>query len=135
MPKKSVKKALKATKEAPKLAEEELVGEPEEFLDEPDEHTDAHAEHVTKITAGEQEADVYTEEGRDELEESDAVAPWEEGFSEGADHGGSAAECAHCSKILGDRDEDEIIERKYKGDVMKFCSEKCAEAGPKPKGK
>ena len=125
------KSAKKAKKEQP-VEDVELSDEPEEFLDEPSEQVGETA-HELKVKVGEREEDVYTEEGREELEESDEVAPWEEGFSQGAEHGGEDATCAHCDKVLGDRDEEEIIERKYKGDSMKFCSEKCAMAGPKGK--
>lgn len=136
MPKKTAKKPAK---KAPKKAKDEkytddveLSDEPEEFLDEPSEHS-TETDHDLKVKVGERDEDVYTEEGREDLEESDEVAPWEEGFSEGASHGGENATCAHCDKVLGDRDEDEIIERRYKGENMKFCSEKCAQAGPKGK--
>jgi len=107
----------------------EFIDEPNEFL-EPEEHTDTHTEHSTKISAGEQEADVYTEEGREELEESGEIAPWEEGFSQGAVARGELSTCAHCDTVLGGREEN-IIEREYGGQVRLFCSEKCASAGPK----
>lgn len=110
--------------------DEEVVGEPEQFLDD-DEHADTHAEHQVKVRVGEEDADVYTEEGRDELEESDEIAPWEEGFSEGA-QGPESGVCAHCAKPLGDRNEG-TVEREIKGDLLLFCSEKCAGAGPKSK--
>ena len=61
----------------------EFIDEPDEFL-ELDEHADEHSEHTTKINAGQQEADVYTEEGREELLESEELQPWEEGFAKGA---------------------------------------------------
>ncbi len=107
----------------------EFVDEPEGFL-ESEEHSDAHAEHNIKISAGEQEADVYTVEGRDELTESDGIDTWEEGFSEGAEGRGHSATCAHCDALIGDR-EGGAVEREYNGEVLLFCSEKCASAGPK----
>ena len=105
---------------------EELVGEPNEFL-ETEEHADTHLEHSTKISAGEQDADVYTEEGREELEESGEISPLEEGFSEGAE-GPKTAICAHCGAPLGDREES-VIEREISGEQLLFCSDKCAGAG------
>jgi len=134
MPKKSgaAKKASKKGSifEKPKADEEEAVGEPEGFL-EGDEHSDSHAEHSLKIRVGDQEEDVYTQEGREEMEESDEIAPWEEGFAEGAE-GSEGAVCANCNKILGDREES-VIEREIKGKLILFCSEKCAKAGAKGK--
>ncbi|HLF54164.1 MAG TPA: hypothetical protein VI612_00400 [Candidatus Nanoarchaeia archaeon] len=104
----------------------EFVDEPEEFL-EPEEHSDSHAEHETKIHAGEQEADVYTEEGREELTVDEGeIAPWEEGFSEGAE-GSESGTCAHCGKPLGDR--DEVFEAEFRSKLFLFCSEKCAKSG------
>lgn len=109
--------------------ESEMVEEPEQFL-EPEEHEDTHMEHKIDIAAGEQEADVYTEEGREVLTESGEIEPWEEGFAEGAEDRGELATCAHCREVLGDR-EDGVIERSYSNEVFFFCSEKCASAGPK----
>jgi len=107
----------------------EFIDQPEEFL-ETEEHVDTHAEHNIKISAGEQEADVYTEEGRKELAESGEISPWEEGFSKGAEGKGHLATCAHCDALIGDR-ESGAVEREFKGTVMLFCSEKCANSGPK----
>jgi len=104
----------------------EFVDEPEEFL-EAEEHLGSHEAAEIKIQIGDKEADVYTEEGEEELTEEAEIAPWEEGFSKGAElvEGGH---CAHCHKPLGDREEG-VIEREYKGETLFFCSEKCAEAG------
>ncbi len=108
----------------------EIVEEPEQFL-EPEEHETAE-EHELKIHAGEQDADVYTEVGREELTiDEEEIEPWEEGFAKGASGSGHEGMCAHCGKPLGDR--EEVVEREYRGEVMLFCSEMCAESGaPKP---
>ncbi|OYT32393.1 hypothetical protein DRJ22_04665 [Candidatus Woesearchaeota archaeon] len=98
-----------------------------EFL-EPEESSEVE-EHVNKITVGDEEADVYTEEGREILTEGAEMQPWEEGFSEGASDIGHLAVCAHCGKVLSDNDE-EIVERKFNNKIYRFCSEKCAQAGP-----
>ena len=111
-----------------KKDESEFVDEPEEFL-ETDEDVEVEVQ-IEKIRVGDKEADVYTEEGREILTEDDEMEPWEEGFSEGAKGKGSLAVCAHCGKILSD-DEDEIVERIYNNKMYRFCSEKCAQAGPK----
>ncbi len=105
----------------------EFVDEPEEFL-EPEEHAETHDEAKIKISIGDKEADVYTAEGREELTvDGDEIAPWEEGFAEGA-AGSESAHCENCDKTLGDREES-IIEREVKGKILLFCSEKCAKAG------
>ncbi len=108
----------------------ETVGEPDGFLDSDD--NELSEEHEIKIHAGEHDADVYTEEGREELTVDEGeIAPWEEGFAEGASGKGKNAVCAQCSAVLGDRDES-VVERVYKGVLLFFCSEKCAKAGKKP---
>ncbi len=52
--------------------------------------------------------DIYSEEGREELVESDEISPREEGFMEGAHDDGQGAKCRKCGKILMDN----FIERK-----------------------
>ena len=116
-------------KETPFGKDSDIVEEPEQFL-EPEEHADAHTEHSVTISAGEQDADVYTEEGREALEESDEIQPWEEGFAEGAEGRGKLATCAQCEEVIGDREEG-AVEKEYDGKVYVFCSEKCAQAGVK----
>ncbi len=114
-----------------KEKESELSGEPEEFL-EPEEHAETHEEAEIKIHVGEKEADVYTEEGREELTVDEGeIAPWEEGFAQGAE-GSESAHCEFCDKPLGDREEN-VIEREVKGKLLLFCSAKCASAGAQKK--
>ncbi len=116
-----------------KFEDEEEFAEDEEpeFL-EPEEHEESHAEHSMKLQVGDEEEDVYTEEGREELLEDDEIEPWEEGFSEGAEERGELGACAHCGKPLGDREEN-VFEKEYDDELMFFCSEKCAKSGPKKK--
>jgi len=110
--------------------ESEFASKPEEFLDEPEEHVESHEDAEIKIHIGEKEADVYTEEGREELTVDEGeIAPWEEGFAAGAEGRGEGTTCAHCEKPLGDREEN-VFDREYKGVLMLFCSEKCAKSGP-----
>ena len=107
----------------------EFSDEPEEFIED-EEHAGSHEDMEIKIHVGEKEADVYTEEGREELAVDEGeISPWEEGFAEGAE-GGESAHCEYCDKPIGDREEN-VIEREYKGKLMLFCSEKCAKAGAK----
>jgi len=49
---------------------------------------------------GEKDEDVYSEEGREKLEEDDEIDDWEAGYMEGAEHKGEQAMCAHCRKVL-----------------------------------
>lgn len=42
--------------------------------------------------------DIYNAEERDELEESDEIEPWEEGFMEGEE--GQNAKCRSCGGVL-----------------------------------
>ena len=66
--------------------------------------------------------DVYSEEGREDLVESDEISPTEEGFMEGADGDGQGAKCRKCGKPLL----DDFIERKVGDEIYRFCSEECA---------
>jgi YHS domain-containing protein len=96
----------------------------EEFLL-PEEGEDFEIETNT----GEKDEDVYSEEGRESLNEDDEIENWEDGFCEGAeglDEKGSEGSCAFCGKILGDREEG-VIEREIDGEKLFFCCEKCAE--------
>ena len=103
----------------------ELVDEPEEFLED---ENGTHENVEVKFHVGDKEADVYTEEGREELTEDEGeISPLEEGFSEGA-AGSESAHCENCDKPIGDREEN-VIEREIKGKILLFCSEKCAKAG------
>ena len=98
----------------------------EEFL-ESEEHEGPHEELELDMHTGERETDVYTEEGREELMEDDAITPQEEGFSEGAEGKGSMAKCSHCGKILGN-DKTSIVEREIDGKIELFCSNAHANA-------
>ncbi|PIN75699.1 hypothetical protein COV18_02520 [Candidatus Woesearchaeota archaeon CG10_big_fil_rev_8_21_14_0_10_37_12] len=64
--------------------EDDLIGKPNEFLDEDDK--DTADEHSVRVEAGDEETDVYTEEGREELVEDDEIDSWEGGFSRGEEH-------------------------------------------------
>jgi len=111
---------------AEKDTEEEFVSEPDQFLDHEGE---TKLEHDIKVMAGEEEVDVYNHEGREDLVKDDEIEPWEEGFLEGAEGRGHFGVCAHCKQVLSD-DHEEIVEREYHGQVLRFCSDKCAQAGP-----
>lgn len=72
---------------------------------------------------GEHEGDIYDEEGREELEESDEITELEEGFVEGYEEGEHEAKCAECGKVLID---ETFVEEELDGHHYKFCSEECA---------
>lgn len=67
--------------------------------------------------------DVYSEEGREDLVDSDEISPAEEGFMEGAHDDGQGAKCRRCGKVLS----DDFIERRKSDEIFRFCSEKCSE--------
>jgi len=79
----------------------------------------------SEMESGEEEENVYSEEGREKLAENDEMEPFEEGFMEGAEGRGQRNCCAECGKLLGE-DEENIIEREFEGDLKWFCSEKHA---------
>ena len=121
MPKSKAKSPVKVKASTKVKDEEEIIGEPDEFLDE----DRPHERLPVKIRIGESITEAQNQESADQ----DTVAPWEEAFAEGAEHGGEGAVCAHCGKVLGDR-EDEVVEREFDEEIMFFCSEKCARLGP-----
>ena len=118
------------------LAKEDVAAEKEQFL-EAEEHEKAldaeTADDVElKMHVGEKEADVYSEEGREELEEDDelggrgvADAGAEEGFMKGAAGVGAKANCAHCGKVLT-QNLKKVVEREIGDELKAFCSNACA---------
>jgi len=79
-------------------------------------------EEMIEQVQGEKEEDIYTEEGREEEIESDAVDDVGAGFVEGYEEGERAVKCARCGKILG----REYVEVEIGGEIYRFCSEECA---------
>ncbi len=100
--------------------EEKLVGSKNEEFDDEDESTEDLAED---IKSGKKDADIYSEEGREELMDDDEISDVEEGFSQGAEGGGSKAKCAECGKILREK----IVEKKIGSKMFRFCSNKCVD--------
>ena len=66
-----------------------------------------------------------TEEGRKKLEEDDEIAPWEEGFMEGAHDAGQLGKDALTGEPL--MGADDVIEMDYEGKLYRFVSRKNAE--------
>ena len=73
---------------------------------------------------GKSEEDVYTEKGREELMENDEISDTEEGFVQGFEEQEKVVECTNCKKILVTED---FVEEEIDGDVVRFCSDECAE--------
>ncbi len=74
---------------------------------------------------GEKEADVYTEEGIEHLQDEGELSSEEAGFMEGEIRGGKKTKCAACGKVLDDENET-VVEKEVKGEVYRFCCEECA---------
>jgi len=73
---------------------------------------------------GKFEEDVYTEKGREELIENDEISDAEEGFVQGFEEEEKLVECANCKKILVTED---FVEKNIDEDIIRFCSDECAE--------
>ncbi len=86
-------------------------------------------EEREKIEEGKMDEDVYSEEGREELEEDEEIKPEEEGFMQGYEEDAKMTMCPTCGKILG----EEVVEKEIKGEIYRFCSEHCAEEFSKKK--
>ena len=82
-------------------------------------------EHELAMEHGDEDEDVYTEEGRKKLEEDDEIEPWEEGVMEGASGIGQLGKDALTGKPL--MDSDEVIEMELDGKLYRFVSTKNAE--------
>ncbi len=111
-----------------RIDKEDMDATDEDFLED-EEHPWTHEEQETRMHTGQATPDVYSPEGRDELEEEEGeIAPWEEAFMEGAEGRGELGECANCEKPLC-QGKDHIVEREIKGRLVWFCSSKCASGG------
>lgn len=81
-------------------------------------------EKSQEMEIGEEDEDVYTEEGREKLTDDDEISPEEEAFMEGAEEG-ELGNCATCEKPIGEARES-VIEKEFNGIIYWFCSNKCA---------
>ena len=82
-------------------------------------------EHELAMEHGDEDEDIYTEEGRKKLEENDEIEPWEEGVMEGASGLGQLGKDALTGKPIIDA--DEVIEMELEGKLYRFVSTKNAE--------
>jgi len=78
-----------------------------------------------KMEKGKKEADVYSDDGVEELtEEEDEVEDTEEGFMEGYNVGGERfVKCKNCGEIIG----EDFVEEEINEEMYRFCSDECAE--------
>jgi hypothetical protein len=66
------------------------AAEETEFVSTEDHDNESPEEHQVNITLGNEDEDVYSKEGRKDLQEDDEIEVWEEGFAEGTgDDGGT----------------------------------------------
>lgn len=85
------------------------------------------------MKSGEKDEDVYSEAGRELLEEDDEIESWEEGFMKGASGLGQLGKDALTGEpLIG---AENIIEMELDGKLYRFVSEKNAEAFRKKKSK
>ena len=70
------------------------------------------------------EGGIYTEEGREELEEEeDELTNLESGFMQGYNEGEKLAKCSLCKKPLA----EDFVEEEIDGGLYRFCSDDHAE--------
>ena len=74
---------------------------------------------------GDEDEDIYSEEGRDKLEEDDEIDPWEEGFMEGASQAGQLGKDALTGEPL--MDVDKVVESVIDGKTYRFVNKKNAQ--------
>ena|SRR3989344_7322153 len=142
MAKKVAKKAVKKKAKAPLKVASQKRKEPLEVRTNPTVHAkeeddlypeeeqgilpeETSEEHELAMEHGDEDEDIYTEEGRKKLEEDDEIAPWEEGLMEGASGLGQLGKDALSGKPIIDA--DEVIEMELDGKLYRFVSTKNAE--------
>lgn len=74
---------------------------------------------------GDEDEDIYSEEGRDKLEEDDEIDPWEEGFMAGASQAGQLGKDALTGEPL--MDVDKVVESVIDGKMYRFVNKKNAQ--------
>lgn len=80
-------------------------------------------ERELRMKKGDADEDVYSEEGRELLEEDDEIETWEQGFIEGEEEGGQLGKDALTgAPLMGDK----VIQVKIKGRLYRFANEKNA---------
>ncbi len=69
------------------------------------------------------EADIYSENSREELVADGEMSPEEEGFMAGFEGDENSISCADCKKII--IDPDDAIEAVVDNETLLFCSDEC----------
>lgn len=115
MPKTSRKAAKKKSKND---AEEEVEVYPDEEQGILKEET--AEEKKLKMKLGEEDEDIYSEEGQEEEVEEDEIEPWEEGFMQGASGAGQLGKDALTGKPLVGR---KVVEAEIEGKLYRFATE------------
>ena len=67
--------------------EDETIAPDATTTDEEDEHDESEEEFTAELASGAKEADPYSEEGREKLEEDDEAKPGELGYAKGSSGG------------------------------------------------
>ena len=86
-------------------------------------HKKSLEEEENEIKEGDIEEEVYSEAGREEMEEEDEITDLDEGFMKGYDEGTKMVKCPTCGKIL----EKDFVEMEIDDEVYRFCCEEHAE--------
>lgn len=115
----------KKKKEKKEFEEEVFPAEEQGILPE-----ETSEEIKEEMELGEKEGDVYSKEGREELEEDDEIENWEEGFMEGASGGGQLGKDALTGEPLM---EEETVELEMDGEHYRFVNAENAEKFRKKK--
>ena len=63
---------------------EKVIGTKNAFAEDDDEHEESEEKVEDEFASGDKEADPYTEEGREKLEEDDEAKPGEIGYAKGS---------------------------------------------------
>jgi hypothetical protein len=82
---------------------------------------------------GEQDEDVYSEEGREKLTEDREIEDWEEGFMDGAEKGGQLGKDALTGEPLTDI--ENVVEAEIDSKVYRFVNQENAEKFREKKAK
>ena len=115
----------KSSKKPTKKKSEDEEKEIEVYPDEeqgilPEETSD---EKKAKMKLGEEDEDIYTEEGQEEEVEEDEIEPWEEGFMQGASGAGQLGKDALTGKpLVGQK----VVEVTIGGKLYRFMTEENA---------
>ena len=100
---------------------EEFYAAEEQGIDE-DETSDEIKEEMEH---GDKDEDVYSREGREQLEDDAEIEPWEEGFMEGASAAGQLGKDALTGEPL--MDVEDVVEAEIDGKIYRFVSKENAE--------